>query len=880
MAKYPFRDAEARWQQRWDDENAFAAETSADKPKYYVLEMFPYPSGKIHIGHVRNYAMGDVIARFKRAQGFDVLHPMGFDAFGMPAENAAMQTGSHPGEWTYANMDVMRSQLKRMGLALDWSRELATCNADYYGHQQRMFLEFWERGFVERKESMVNWDPVDMTVLANEQVIDGKGWRSGAPVERRTLSQWFFKITEKADDLLAALDDGRLEGWPAHVKEMQRNWIGKSKGLKMRFPLSGDGCPMDGLEIYTTRPDTLYGASFLGVSPDHPLAKHYAENDPALAQFLQECAAAGTSEEAIEKAEKRGYRLPVTGKHPFDDRELPVFVANFILIQYGTGAIFACPAGDQRDLDFARKYDLGVIPVVLPDGADAEGYTIEDEAYTGPGTMINSGFLNGMTTEDALPAAIAKIEEMAWGQGTTQYRLRDWGISRQRYWGCPIPVIHCETCGVVPVPQDQLPVSLPDVPADAFKTPGNPLDRSICDDWRNVPCPKCGRDARRETDTFDTFVDSSWYYARFASQPEDRPIVPEEANRWMPVDQYIGGIEHAILHLLYARYFARMMKECGYLDTDEPFKNLFTQGMVTHATYKDADGNWLTPEEVLVEGGEAKRASDGAAVTIGPIEKMSKSKKNVVDPMEMADTYGADPTKFFVLSDSPPERDVEWTESGVEGAWRFANRVYDLVQGHKDLFTAHPGRPQGDPGPDPRLRGDARGEAPGGMTPKLEETRRATHTAIKGITDDIEHFRFNKAIARLYELLGALKGLKASTDAETFVAAEALSALTRLVAPFMPHLAEECWMLLGAETLVAHAPWPKADESLLTSDTQTLMVQVNGKKRGELTIAKEASKDDTEAAALALPDIARFTDGKELRKVVVVPGRIVNIVVG
>ncbi len=875
MAKYPFRDAEQRWQKRWDDENAFDAETSSEKPKYYVLEMFPYPSGKIHIGHVRNYAMGDVIARVKRAQGYDVLHPMGFDAFGMPAENAAMQTGSHPATWTFENMDVMRTQLKRMGLAIDWSRDLATCTPDYYGQQQRMFLEFWKRGFVDRKEAMVNWDPVDMTVLANEQVIDGKGWRSGAPVERRTLSQWFFKITDRAEDLLDALDDGRLDGWPEHVKQMQRNWIGKSKGLQMVFPLRGNNLPMDGLEIYTTRPDTLYGANFLGVSPDHPLAKHYAENDPGLAAFLQECQAAGTSEEAIEKAEKKGYQIKgITGQHPFDDRELPVFVANFILMQYGTGAIFACPAHDQRDLDFSRKYDLPVIPVILPEGADSA--EVETEAYVGPGTMVNSGFLDGMDATEALPAAIAKIEEMGWGKGTTQYRLRDWGISRQRYWGCPIPVIHCETCGIVPVPDAELPVKLPEVPAEEFKKPGNPMDRAICDDWRNVCCPQCGGAARRETDTMDTFVDSSWYYARFASQPDDKPVDPTEANAWLPVDQYIGGIEHAILHLLYARYFARNMKDCGYLDTDEPFKNLFTQGMVTHATFKDDQGNWLSPDEVEVEGKAAKRLSDGEPVSMGPIEKMSKSKKNVVSPDEIADAYGADAARFFMLSDSPPERDVEWTESGVEGAWRFANRVYEAVEKHQGLLSSVTPGAEGGPG---SMDPGSPAAPPAGMTTELEDLRRATHKTIAGVTDDIEHFRFNKAIARLYEFLGALKGLKAETDAEKFVAAEALSTLTLLVAPFTPHLGEECWHLLGGEGLCAHAPWPIADDSLLKEDSITLPVQVNGKKRGDLTVPADADKDAVEAAARAHPEIDRFTGGKEIRKVIVVPGRIVNMVV-
>lgn len=865
MAKYAFRAAEEKWQKAWEEADAFKAELTG-KPKYYVLEMFPYPSGKIHIGHVRNYTMGDVIARFKKARGFDVLHPMGFDAFGMPAENAAMQTGRHPADWTYANMDVMREQLKRIGFALDWSRDLATCDVDYYGQQQRLFLKFLERGFIDRQEAQVNWDPVDMTVLANEQVIDGKGWRSGAPVERKTLNQWFFKIVDRADDLLEALDDGRLDGWPAHVKEMQRNWIGKSKGLQMTFPLNppagGDeDLPFTGIEIYTTRPDTLYGASFIGVAPDHPLAKHFAAGDGALAEFVQECQATGTSEEAIEKAEKKGYPLPVTAKHPFDNRELPVFVANFILSTYGTGAIFACPAHDQRDLDFARKYELPVIPVVLPTGTEEKEFTIDDEAYVGPGTIINSGFLNGQSVEDALPAAISKIEEMGWGEGRTNYRLRNWGISRQRYWGCPIPIIHCDDCGMVPVPQDQLPVELPKVPAEAFKEPGNPLDKDYAKDWRDVPCPECGKLARRETDTMDTFVDSSWYYARFASQPDNAPVDAKEASSWLGVDQYIGGIEHAILHLLYARYFARNMKDCGYLKTDEPFTRLFTQGMVTHATYKDTDGNWRSPDEVEVKGSTAALIDSGAPVSIGPIEKMSKSKKNVVSPEEIGETYGADAMRFFVLSDSPPERDIEWTESGVEGAWRFANRVHDLVAQFPDILADFP-----------RESGD--------LPPELADRRRIVHGAIAAITSDIEEFRFNKGIARLYELLGQLKGLSTADAANRFVTGEALSALTRMVAPFMPHLAEECWALMGGEGLVCNAPWPEADESLLTSDTQTLMVQVQGKKRGELTIAKDADNKAIEEAALALPDVQRFTEGKNVRKVIVVPGRIVNIVVG
>ncbi|GGY45962.1 leucine--tRNA ligase [Parvularcula lutaonensis] len=871
MARYNPASAEPKWQQRWDEEKCFEARSDGDRPKYYVLEMFPYPSGKIHIGHVRNYAMGDVIARFKRAQGFDVLHPMGWDAFGLPAENAARDNGGHPREWTYGNIDVMRGQLKRMGLAIDWSREFATCDPEYYVHQQKLFLEFLKKGFVERRESLVNWDPVEMTVLANEQVVDGKGWRSGAPIEKKSMSTWFFKITERADDLLAALDDGRLEGWPAHVKEMQRNWIGKSEGLKMAFPLSGNDLPTDKLEIYTTRPDTLYGASFLGVAPDHPLAKHYAESDPAVAAFISECAAQGTSEAEIEKAEKKGVPLPVTGRHPFTGEELPVYACNFILMQYGTGAIFACPAHDQRDLDFARKYGLPVKPVIAPTPghendlkatADPSCPTDDGrtEAYTGPGTMIHSGFLDGMTTEEALAAAIAKIEEMGWGEGTTNYRLRDWGLSRQRYWGCPMPIILCDDCGTVPVPDDQLPVSLPEIDPEEFKAPGNPLDRDCAKAWREVSCPKCGKDARRDTDTMDTFVDSSWYFARFASQPDDKPVDKEEADRWLPVQQYIGGIEHAILHLLYARYFTRMMKECGYTDVDEPFTNLFTQGMVTHATYRDEAGNWLFPEEVEIRGGEAFARDSGAPVTIGPIEKMSKSKKNVVNPMAMADAYGADAVRFFMLSDSPPERDVEWTEAGAEGAWRFANRVYETVERGEGVLK--------------------RAGAPGTDLPDdLMEIRRRTHKTIDGVTGDIEHFRFNKAIARLYEFLGALKGISPEGEAAP-VMVEALRALTQLTAPFMPHLAEECWELLGGEGLCADAPWPKADESLLADDVITLPVQVNGKRRGEIKVAPDAPQDEVQKIALAQDDVARFLEGKTVRKVIVVPGRIVNVVAG
>ena len=864
MSRYNPKEVEPKWRERWEAGKVFETAADKSKPKYYVLEMFPYPSGRIHIGHVRNYAMGDVVARYKRATGFNVLHPMGWDAFGMPAENAAMATGGHPEDWTRGNIEIMRGQLKQMGLAIDWSRELATCDPEYYRHEQKLFLDFWKKGFVERKESQVNWDPVDHTVLANEQVIDGKGWRSGAPVERKTLSQWFLKITDMADDLLSALDDGRLKGWPENVRLMQRNWIGKSKGLKMKFHFADGTTPpadFDGLEIYTTRPDTLFGASFCAVAPDHPLAEHFSKSSKEIESFVAECQAAGTSEEAVEKAEKKGMALPLKVKHPFiEGKTLPVYIANFILMQYGTGAIFGCPAGDQRDLDFVRKYGLEVIPVVLPPDADPETFEIGDEAYVGPGTLYNSDFLNGMSVEEGIAAAIAKIEAMGQGEATTNYRLRDWGVSRQRYWGCPIPAIHCEACGVVPVPESDLPVTLPKVDAAEFKIPGNPLGRA--EDWLAVDCPQCGKAARRETDTFDTFMDSSWYFARFAAARDDKPVDRDDVDYWLPVDQYIGGIEHAILHLLYARYFTRAMKETGHLSVSEPFDNLFTQGMVVHETYLDPDESkplkdrWLLPEEVVRKDGTIVRASDGAPVIVGPIEKMSKSKKNVVSPEEIADTYGADAARWFMLSDSPPERDVEWTDSGVVGAWKLINRIWDTIAEHK--FT---------------LKYVDLAAAPDAQGPDLD-LRRATHSAIAGVTDDIEHFRFNKAIARLYEFLNALR----KSTAGDWATAEALSALARLIAPFTPHLAEEAWEMLGGEGLVCDAPWPAADAALLTKDTVTLGVQINGKRRGELETPADADKDAVEALAMADPDVRRHLEGKTVRKVIVVPGRIVNIV--
>ncbi|NWG92045.1 MAG: leucine--tRNA ligase [Parvularculaceae bacterium] len=855
MARYNPKEIEPKWQKAWDGARAFATASDRSRPKYYVLEMFPYPSGRIHMGHVRNYAMGDVIARYKRARGHNVLHTMGWDAFGLPAENAAMQTSAHPRDWTYANIDHMRAELKSIGLALDWSRELATSDVGYYRWQQKLFLDFWKMGLVERRESYVNWDPVDMTVLANEQVIDGRGWRSGAVVERKKLSQWFLKITDKAEDLLAALDDGRLKGWPENVRLMQKNWIGKSKGAFVRFRLMSGTSASDGakeIEIFTTRPDTLFGASFIAVAPDHPLAAAVAKDDPKAAAFIAECQRTGTSQEAIDKAEKKGFALPLFAEHPFiDGRKLPVYVANFILMGYGTGAIFGCPGHDERDHDFAVKYRLDIIPVVLPPGEDPKTFSVEGGPYVGPGTLFNSGFLDGLSVDAAIEAAIAKIAAIGIGRAATQWRLRDWGVSRQRYWGCPIPAIHCATCGVVRVPEKDLPVKLPEVPAAAFKTPGNPMDRMP--EWLNVPCPECQGPARRETDTMDTFVDSAWYFARFATDVAHRgngPVDKADCDYWLPVDQYIGGIEHAILHLLYARFFTRAMKNAGHLSIEEPFANLFTQGMVTHATYQDAKGQWILPEDVVTVGGKLATVS-GEPVTVGPVEKMSKSKKNVVSPVDIIAKYGADAARWFILSDSPPERDVEWTDAGAQGAWKLVARIWETVEPHQGL-----------------LAGAA---APAGA----DELRRATHQAIAGVTDDIEHFRFNKAIARIYEFLATVRK---ADGAATPARAEALSALVRLIAPFTPHLAEECWEHLGGKGFVLNAPWPDADAALLVKETLVLPVQVNGKRRAEIHVAANADAKAVEREALADAEVRRHVEGLTVRKVVVVPGRIVNIV--
>ena len=857
-ARYNFHETEARWQKVWNERQTFRAVMDRAKPKYYVLEMFPYPSGRIHMGHVRNYTQGDVIARYKRARGFNVLHPMGWDAFGLPAENAAMEKKVHPKKWTYENIATMKAQLKSMGLSLDWSRELATCDPTYYRHQQKMFLDFWKAGLAYRKEAWVNWDPVDNTVLANEQVIEGKGWRTGAPVERRKLTQWNLKITHFADELLSRLDT--LERWPEKVRLMQANWIGKSRGARVFWDLTdGSGADRGKLEIFTTRPDTLYGASFAALSPEHPIVSELARNDPGLERFVAECRKTGTAAAEVETAEKVGYKLPLLARHPLiPGKTMPVYAANFVLMEYGTGAIFGCPGHDERDHEFAAKYGLPILAVVAPADADPKAFSVTDAPFVEDGVIINSDFLNGLGVDDAKARVIARLEEMGVGKGTTQYRLRDWLVSRQRYWGCPIPAIHCEGCGIVPVPAKDLPVQLPD--DVTFDRPGNPLDRHPT--WKHVDCPKCSGPGRRETDTFDTFIDSSWYFDRFTSPGlETAPFDREENEYWMPVDQYIGGVEHAILHLLYSRFWTRAMREVQMTSRDEPFDGLFTQGMVCHETYKSSDGQWLLPEEVIRDGGKTLRVSDESPVEVGRSEKMSKSKKNVVDPDQIIRDYGADTARWFMLSDSPPERDLEWTEAGVTGAWRFQQRLFRIASTALEQVP-----PAGTP-------------KPASFPDTATALRRAAHKAIAGVSADIEAFHFNKAVARLYELANTIDSVKVTDDATKWALREALEVFVRLIGPMTPHLAEELWQQLGHRSLLADSPWPVPEDALLVDDTVTVAVQLNGKLRGTIALPKDAPKDVAEAAALVLPELVRGLDGRAPKRVVVVPNRIVNVVI-
>jgi len=857
MSRYNALAVEPKWQAAWEDAGTFIAVRDPARPKYYVLEMFPYPSGRIHMGHVRNYTMGDVVARYKRARGFSVLHPMGWDAFGMPAENAAMERGVPPGEWTYKNIDDMRAQMKPLGLSLDWTREFATCDPEYYGQQQAMFIDMLDAGLVTRKNAVVNWDPVDMTVLANEQVEAGRGWRSGALVERKELTQWFFRISDFSEELLDAI--GGLDHWPDKVRLMQANWIGRSRGLEFAFDLADGPDGFDKIEVYTTRPDTLMGASFVAIAADHPLAKHLEAGNQKIADFCAECRRVGTSEEALEKAEKLGFDTGLRVRHPLDASwELPVYIANFVLMEYGAGAVFGCPAHDQRDLDFARKYGLDVIetyedkdsPVrvgaeaFVPPKTDVVRYT---KAIAGP--ELQTGL-------DAVEAAIGLAEDKGFGTGVTKYRLRDWGLSRQRFWGCPIPVVHCEACGIVPEKKENLPVRLPDDPD--FSKPGNPLDRHPT--WRDVPCPKCGEPAKRETDTMDTFVDSSWYFARFCSPKAAGPTDRDEVDYWMNVDQYIGGVEHAILHLLYSRFYARAMQKLGHLPetAKEPFDALFTQGMVTHETYSTLGPHgrpvWRFPDEVVLSEGGAT-LEDGTPVEVGPVIKMSKQKKNVVDPQDIVEQYGADTARWFVMSDSPPERDVEWTAAGAEAAWKHLQRVWRLAD---------------------EIVSEAAVE---GTSDAATTLRKATHKTIRDVTDGIEGFAFNKSVAKLYEQTNAIAKTDAARPGAAAARREAMEVMARLMCPMVPHLAEEVWAALGGEGLATDAAWPEADPALLVEDSVTMPVQVNGKRRTELHVTVDATKEEIEAMVMSSAEVARYLDGKEPKRLIVVPGRIINVVV-
>lgn len=850
--RYNIKATEAKWQKEWLDQGTFNVTEDKTKKKSYILSMLPYPSGRIHMGHVRNYSLSDIVARYKKMQGFNVLNPMGWDALGLPAENAALERNTHPGTWTYKNIAEMKEQLLALGFAIDWDREVATCDASYYKHEQKMFLDFIKKGLAFRKESVVNWDPIENTVLANEQVVDGKGWRSGAPVERKKLNQWFLKITDYAEELLSDIDD-KLERWPDKVRTMQRNWIGKSQGLQMTFNVAETN---DEFDIFTTRPDTMFGASFVGLAPDHPLAVQLCESKNGWEEFKAKCAEGGTSEVAIEQAEKLGFDTGFTVQHPLiKDKKLPIYVANFILMDYGTGAIYGVPAHDQRDYDFAKKYNLDILQVIKSDDAD-----IENESYNGPGIMMNSDFLNGMTIEDAKAAIINKISEMGLGDAKTTYRLRDWGVSRQRYWGCPVPVVYRVSDGAcIPVPDDQLPVELPeDV---SFDKPGNPLDHHPT--WKYTTCPETGEPAIRETDTFDTFFESSWYQFRYTDANNDTiGFDKDKVNYWAPVDQYIGGVEHAVLHLLYARFFTKALRDCGYLDFDEPFTGLFTQGMVTHMSFKDSDGKWVYPADMIEDAnGQSIDKNTKLPVTPQRSEKMSKSKRNTVDPAEIMESYGADAARLFVLSDSPPERDLEWTESGIEGAWKYINKLYRVVADNIDLLPqSSTAKPQ--------------------LGDKALEVYRTIHQTRVLVADAIDAFHMNKAVAHIRAMSNEINRLKINNNDEAWVLREGYTTLSQLISPITPHLAEELWSMLGGQGLVAESQWPVADKTLLGEDSVTIAVQINGKVRATITLPKGSDKKIMEDTALANDDVIRAIDGKTVRKVIAVPDRIVNVVVG
>lgn len=833
-SNYPFRSVEKKWQEYWLKYNSFNVMDYDTSSKAYILEMLPYPSGRIHMGHVRNYAIGDAIARFYKAKGFRVLHPMGWDAFGLPAENAALERKVHPKTWTYQNINDMKEQLMSLGLSYDWGRELATCGPEYYGLEQEIFLDFYDSGLVYRKESMVNWDPVENTVLANEQVINGRGWRSNAVVERKNLTQWSIKITNYAQELLDDLK--KLNGWPEKVLKMQENWIGRSEGASVNFTVEGR---TEELEIYTTRPETLFGASFIAIAPQHPLAQ--VLNNPELKAFIDKCSKTVSTEEAISTIEKKGFNTGLFAIHPLSKNiKIPIYVANFVVIDYGAGALFGCPAHDARDFEFANLYNLPILRVV--ESAQPLPYTDLE------GKMINSDFLNGLSVSDAKEKIIQTLETNKVGKRKINFRLRDWLVSRQRYWGCPIPIIHCSTCGVVKVPKDQLPIKLPeDV---TFDQPGNPLDRHPT--WKHVNCPQCKSKAVRDTDTLDTFFESSWYFMRYCCPNSKTPIDKDICESWLPVDWYIGGVEHAVLHLLYARFFTKALRDCGYLNVDEPFINLLTQGMVCHATYKDKDNQWLYPTEVEKnEHGQTVKISDQSTVTVGRTEKMSKSKRNLVDPQSIIDSYGADAARLFILSDTPPDRDFEWGEEGLDGAWRYLNRLWRLFQ--EKLLTYN------------QLNGE-----------KDLQLRKLTHQTLSKITQAYEQNSFNKAIALCRELTRHIEDHL--NNCSTTVIREASQILLQTLAPIVPHLTCEVWHQMEYEKKIND--WTDADTNLAAMEEVNIAVQINGKFRGVFITSADSSEANLETMAMSLPAIQKFIEGKVIKKVIIVPNRLVNFLIG
>ncbi len=844
ISNFPFLHYEQKFLKAWQDKSAFDKDSA--QPKYYVLEMFPYPSGNIHMGHLRNYTIGDVLARFKKMQGYNVLHPIGYDAFGLPAENAAIEKNINPKDWTKQNIATMSAQLKKIGFAYDWDLEIATCDPEYFKHEQEFFLKFYAANIAYQKETYVNWDPVDHTVLANEQVIDGCGWRSGAKVERKKLNGWFLRVTDYAEELLQELDN--LSGWPAAVTAMQKRWIGKSSGALLNFEIADS---REKLEIYTTRPETIFGAAFCAIAAEHPLAQQLAKEHNEIADFVAECGKQVLAQEALDKAEKRGIDTGLKVKHPFiEGKLLPIYIANFVLLEYGTGAVFACPAHDERDFAFAKKYGLPITQVVSPDGQLSE----LEQAYTGPGKLLNSDFLNGLDVAAAKELIIKKLVDLEIGTEQINYKIRDWGVSRQRYWGCPIPVIYCDDCGTVPVPKEDLPVTLPD-DVD-FSKPGNPLERHPT--WKNCSCPKCGKAARRETDTFDTFFESSWYFLRYIdAHNQDQAFSKELANKYMPVDRYVGGVEHAVLHLLYARFFTKALRDTGYHDISEPFKNLLTQGMVTHLSYQDEQGNWLDVNEVIKQDDGYICSKTGVIALPKRVEKMSKSKKNGISPLMIIEGYGADTARLFMLSDSPPEKDLEWSDAGLEGAWRFINKLWrfseELLQRYFNVKSQDT-------------------DLPDVLCQKLHQT-------IKQVTEQLDNYAFNSAVARIRELANELFKIKLETEQQAAAAKYVLAEIAKLMSPLTPFFAAALWEKLGETSYLAEQSWPEYQEKYLQDASKIIAVQINGKLRATFALAAAASRAEQEAQALALPEIKQRVMDNSPKKIIVVPGKIVNIVI-